>query len=62
MSREELSNNSCRFFGRQDGDKSNKLLFEPAVQDVFGLPQATFQYKPTDTYAKAAHDMMNESV
>ncbi|KAI0031186.1 putative pyranose oxidase [Vararia minispora EC-137] len=49
-----------RFFGMQDGVKENRVLFEDKVEDMFGMPQPTFEYKPTPKYALQATHMMRD--
>ncbi|KAI0314588.1 putative pyranose oxidase [Amylostereum chailletii] len=51
-----------RFFGMQAGEPDNRLLFEGSVKDAYGMPQPTFEYKPSDGYALEATRMMNEFV
>ncbi|KAJ7225167.1 putative pyranose oxidase [Mycena rebaudengoi] len=38
----------------------NKLIFEDDENDGFGMPQPTFEYRPTTEYAKEAHRMMDD--
>ncbi|KAJ7219746.1 putative pyranose oxidase [Mycena rebaudengoi] len=55
-----------RFFGRQAGIENNKLIttnklvFEDDDKDGFGMPQPTFEYRPTTKYAEEAHLMMDD--
>ncbi|KAG6918845.1 hypothetical protein DXG01_011250 [Tephrocybe rancida] len=51
-----------RFFGRQSGEKDNRIIFENSLQDACGLPQPTFVYSPTDKFAEETSLMMNEPV
>ena len=52
----------CRFFARQAYDKANRVVFEKNVTDVYGMPQPTFEYTPTEKYADEAGRMMKEYV
>lgn len=49
-----------RFFGMQSGVSKNRIIFEKNITDAFGMPQATFEYTPTDEHALEANRMMNE--
>ncbi|KAF7342404.1 GMC oxidoreductase [Mycena venus] len=49
-----------RFFGRQNGVPTNKLIFEDGIEDGFGMPQPTFVYQPTSEFATEAHNMMDD--
>jgi len=49
-----------RFFGMQEGVPKNKLVFEREIRDVYDMPQATFEYTPTDEFALQATRMMND--
>ena len=51
-----------RFFGRQEGDPANRIIFEDDFRDAYGMPQPTFEYVPTTKYAKEASEMMKEYV
>jgi hypothetical protein len=35
-------------------------VFEDDDKDGFGMPQPTFEYRPTTKYAEEAHLMMDE--
>ncbi|KAI0084962.1 putative pyranose oxidase [Irpex rosettiformis] len=49
-----------RFFARQAGDLNNRIVFEEGVTDVYGMPQATFEYTPTTQFADEAGRMMKD--
>jgi hypothetical protein len=57
-----LSLTFLRFFGMQVGVERNRMYFEKHIRDLYGMPQPTFEYLPTDHAALQAHDMMNECV
>ena len=44
----------------QEGDPKNRIIFEDDDSDVYGMPQPTFVYLPTDKWRDNAHKMMNE--
>ncbi|KAF5346223.1 hypothetical protein D9758_014384 [Tetrapyrgos nigripes] len=49
-----------RFFGRQDGVKKNRMIFEDDLTDAYGMPQPTFEYEPSTKYAEETSSMMND--
>jgi pyranose oxidase len=49
-----------RFFGRQDGREENKIIFEDDTEDLYHMPQPTFEYKVSEKYALQATKMMKE--
>ncbi|KAL6304157.1 putative pyranose oxidase [Sparassis latifolia] len=49
-----------RFFGMQAGVPGNRIYFDDKVTDAYGMPQPTFEYHPTEEYAKDTHRMMND--
>ncbi|KAG6867363.1 hypothetical protein C0993_003835 [Termitomyces sp. T159_Od127] len=49
-----------RFFGRQDGVESNRIIFENDVKDGYGMPQPTFEFTPSPKFAYEASRMMGE--
>jgi hypothetical protein len=44
----------------QDGVLENRIIFEDDVEDMYGMPQPTFNYKPTTECARETTRMMNE--
>jgi pyranose oxidase len=49
-----------RFFGRQDGRPENKIIFEDDIDDLYGMPQPTFEYRVSEKFALEARRMMKE--
>ncbi|KAK7055210.1 hypothetical protein R3P38DRAFT_2681576 [Favolaschia claudopus] len=49
-----------RFFGRQDSEINNKMIFEDKFTDAYGMPQPTFEYEPSVKFADEASRMMND--
>ncbi|KAI0777980.1 putative pyranose oxidase [Irpex lacteus] len=49
-----------RFFGRQAYCDKNVLIFDNEITDMFGMPQPTFKYLPTEEYADEAGKMMKD--
>jgi pyranose oxidase len=46
-----------RFFGMQDGVPQNRMILEDTLEDLYGMPQPTFEYTPTEVYAQQATDV-----
>ncbi|KIJ47072.1 GMC oxidoreductase [Sphaerobolus stellatus SS14] len=49
-----------RWFCMQDGVPENRILFESDIHDAYSMPQPTFEYTPTTTWAEEAHKMMKD--
>ncbi|KAJ7028772.1 putative pyranose oxidase [Mycena alexandri] len=49
-----------RFFGMQDGVPENRMIFQTQIKDEYGMPQPTFEYKPTPKYAEETQRMMED--
>lgn len=46
----------------QRGVEKNRIWFNKSIKNAWGMPQATFEYLPTDDAAKEAQEMMTECV
>ncbi|KAJ7754829.1 putative pyranose oxidase [Mycena metata] len=49
-----------RFFGMQAGVPENRMTFQTQLKDEYGMPQPTFEYKPTPKYAQETQRMMDD--
>jgi len=49
-----------RWFGMTDPVETNRVTFEDDINDVFGMPQATFEFLLSDDDRRRAHAMMED--
>ena len=50
------------WFGMTDPKKKNRVYFEDNLNDVFGMPKATFEFSLSEGDRRRAHDMMEDMV
>ena len=49
-----------RYFGMATPDESNCVTFSDTINDVYGMPQPTFNFQLSEKDANRSHDMMKD--